>query len=173
MAATYEAAFTAYDERFSGETATLKAELADITDELEGLALEMPKNRNRPTIYQRQERRADELERRKAELEPKLAPLTGRARAIIDRLTAIRETIDQADKLKLALLLEFHRREKISIMIITCANAATSSKPRHNPGARPRITACLEFLPCQPPAPHVRHPGSELTMIKSLVRFYG
>ena len=66
----------------------------------------MPKQRTKPTIYARLEKRAAELEQRKAEIEPRTVPLTDKAKAIMEQLAGIKATIRQADKLKKAELLD-------------------------------------------------------------------
>jgi hypothetical protein len=98
--------FAVYDELFERETAPLKAELATIEQELEDIALELPRQRRNPTIYDKISQQAGRLEARKAEIIPKLVPMTQKARAILDQLTAIKETVDGADKMKVAELLD-------------------------------------------------------------------
>ena len=62
--------------------------------------------RHRPTIHQRLTEKADRLEMRKAEIAPQLVPLTAKARALVDELQAIKETIDGNDRAKKASLLD-------------------------------------------------------------------
>jgi hypothetical protein len=102
----YEAAFAEYDKGFSKRTAPLRKELAEIEDELANVAVALPAQISRPTIYQRLTERADELERKKAEIEPQLVPLTDKARAILNELASIKATIEGADKAKKASLLD-------------------------------------------------------------------
>ena len=56
-------AFQAYKERFADETVKLQAELEDITQQLEDVSLELPRQRRNPTVYETLSRRAVELER--------------------------------------------------------------------------------------------------------------
>jgi len=101
-----EVAFAVYGRQFEEEAAHLREELRSIDDELEGIALELPKQRSKPTIYERLERRAFELESRKAEIEPRTIPLTAKAKAIIEQLAAIKRTIRDTDKARRAALLD-------------------------------------------------------------------
>lgn len=102
----YAEEFAAYDQLFERETAPLRAELASIEQDLEDIALELPRQRRNQTIYDKMNERAGRLEARKAEIKPKLVPLTEKARAILDQLTGIKETVDEADKSKMADLLD-------------------------------------------------------------------
>ncbi len=101
-----EVAFAQYARQFEADAAPLVKELADINDELEGIALELPKQRMKPTIYARLEKRAAELEARKADIEPRTIPLTDKAKAILEQLAGIKATIRQTDKAKKAELLD-------------------------------------------------------------------
>ncbi len=101
-----EIAFAVYGRQFEAEAARLRVELQAVEDELEGIALELPKQRSKPTIYERLERRAHELETRKAEIEPRTIPLTVKARAIIDPLAAIKRTIRDTEKARKGALLD-------------------------------------------------------------------
>jgi hypothetical protein len=102
----FESAFQAYSKRFEEETAELREELEEVTQELEDAALELPRQRRNPTVYDRLSKRVAELEKRKAEIEPRLVPLTQKAEAIMQQLAAIKNTIAEADKTKLARLLD-------------------------------------------------------------------
>lgn len=101
-----EIAFALYARKFESEVARLREELREINDELEGIALELPKQRSKPTIYQRLELRAYELEARKAEIEPRTIPLTVKAKAILEQLAAIKRTIRDTDKSRRGALLD-------------------------------------------------------------------
>lgn len=101
-----EIAFSVYGRQFEAEAARLRVELRAVDDELEDIALELPKQRSKPTIYERMERRAHELEARKAEIEPRTVPLTVKARAITDQLAAIKRTIRDTDKARRGALLD-------------------------------------------------------------------
>ena len=102
----YQSVFAAYDLRFEDETAELKSEMTAIDEELDSIALELPKQRSKPSIYERLNRRASELEKRKLEIEPKLHPLTGRAREIIAQVGSIKQTIESADTARMGKLLD-------------------------------------------------------------------
>lgn len=102
----YEMVFGEYDRRFEEETAGLKNEMTEIDAELESIALELPKQRSRPTIYSRLNQRADDLEKRRSEIEPQLRPLTGKARQVIDYIGSIKQTIEAADTARLGKLFE-------------------------------------------------------------------
>lgn len=95
-------AFSIYERQFADSTAALTAELREVEEELEGIALTLPKMVRNPTVFDRLNQRARELEARKADILPRLAPLTGRARTIMDQLTAIKATIESADRARLA-----------------------------------------------------------------------
>ena len=101
-----EMAFAVYGRHFEAEAVTLREELQATVEELEGIALELPKQRNKATIYNRLERRAQELELRKAEIEPRTVPLTAKARTIIQQLAAIKKTIQDTDKARKGELLD-------------------------------------------------------------------
>jgi hypothetical protein len=102
----YAEEFVAYDKLFERETAPLRVELASIEQELEDIALELPKQRRNPTIYDKMNQQAGRLEARKAEIKPKLTPLTEKARAILDQLTGIKQTVEDSDKSKQGELLD-------------------------------------------------------------------
>ena len=110
-----EIAFAVYGRHFEAEAITLREELQVIVEELEGIALELPKQRNKPTIYNRLERRAQELESRKGEIEPRTVPLTDKARAIIKQLAAIKKTIRDTDKSRKGELLDTFIEQVIPI----------------------------------------------------------
>ena len=101
-----EIAFAVYARKFEAEVTRLREELREIDEELEGIALELPKQRSKPTIYQRLELRAHELEARKAEIEPRTIPLTVKAKAILEQLAAIKRTIRDTDKSRRGALLD-------------------------------------------------------------------
>jgi len=99
-------AFAVYGRQFEADAAQLREELRAIEGELEAIALELPMQRSKPTIYARLERRAHELEARKVEIEPRTIPLTVKATAILDQLTAIKRTIRATDKARRGALLD-------------------------------------------------------------------
>ena len=101
-----DVAFAIYERQFADSTAALTEELREVEEELEGIALTLPKMVRNPTIFDRLNKRAGELEARMSEIQPRLAPLTGRARAILDQLKAIKDTIEVADKTAVAGLLD-------------------------------------------------------------------
>lgn len=107
IATNFSEQFEEYDRQFEAKTAALKSELAEINDELDAIAAELPLQRKKnPSMAERLDRRAAELGRRRAEIEPRLVPLTEKARATMAQLGNIRETIEAADKTKLAQLLD-------------------------------------------------------------------
>ncbi len=106
LADLFTAYIDAYDAQHATQTSAAREELAAIEEELEGAATELVKHRARPTIYKALLARVDELEGRKRELESSTVPLTGRARAILAQLAAIKDTIASADKVRLAGLLD-------------------------------------------------------------------
>ena len=99
-------AVQAYEERFEARVAPLRDELTRVTAELNDLALELPRQRRNPTVYERMNARIGELERRKAEIDPQTVPLTAKARDILARLDGIRQTIEAADQAGVARLLD-------------------------------------------------------------------
>lgn len=105
--AQYEELFAAYDAKFGNDTSELRAELERINEELDAIGDELPlQRRKNPGLAERLDKKALELGRRKAEIEPKLVPLTGKARTLIEQLTAIQQTIERANELELSRLLD-------------------------------------------------------------------
>ncbi|MBI2806073.1 MAG: recombinase zinc beta ribbon domain-containing protein [Planctomycetes bacterium] len=99
-------AFDFYDQEFTTTVAALKAELTAINDELDGIASEIVvQRRKNQSMAERLDKRAEELDKRRAEIEPQLVPITQKARATLEQLNSIRETILAADKTQIGLLL--------------------------------------------------------------------
>lgn len=123
-----EIAFAIYGRQFEAEAARLRVELRAVEDELEGIALELPKQRSKPTIYERLERRAHELEIRKVEIEPRTIPLTVKARAILDQLAAIKRTIRDTEKARKGALLDIFLDRVIPIFEVKEVGAKKSRR---------------------------------------------
>lgn len=102
----FEEIFSEYDRTFQQNNAALRAELDQINVKLENIATQIEQGIPSATVRNRLNQRMAELETRKAELEPKLTPLTSKAKAIIDQLVALKDTIERADTAKRAALLD-------------------------------------------------------------------
>lgn len=113
-----EVAFGVFERGFAADAVELKRELQNIDEELCGIALELPKQRSKPTIYGRLEQRAQELEIRKAEIEPRTIPLTSKAKLILEQLNAIKRTIMDTEKARQGELLETFLEKVIPIFEI-------------------------------------------------------
>lgn len=100
-------AFDAYDTEHNAATEGLRKELQTINEELDAISTEIVLQRKKnASLAERLDKRAVTLDKRRTEIEPQLVPMTERARAILEQLNAIRETITQADKLRVAQLLD-------------------------------------------------------------------
>ncbi len=99
-------AFQEFDRDFEVSAAALRVELAAIKEKLEGIADLMLSQRKNPTIHQKLEADASNLESRRRVIEPQLTSMTEKARATLAQLENIQQTIIAADKFKTAQLLD-------------------------------------------------------------------
>jgi hypothetical protein len=99
-------AFEFYNRSFDESVKELRGEVASMDAELARIAKAIMDGIPSETVRRSLNVRMGELEARKRELEPRLVPLTGTAQALIDQLHAIRETVEQADTVAKAKLLD-------------------------------------------------------------------
>lgn len=137
-------AFDAYDREFDAAAQSLKAELQTINEELDAIADELPVQRKKnPAFADRLDKKAGKLEGRRKEIEPQLVPMTEQARATMEQLQSIRETIKTADKLKLALLLDSFIEKVYPVFDVKKTKSKTKPRRTEIIGFRfvPRATA--------------------------------
>lgn len=122
-------AFDAYDAEHNAAAEGLRQELETINEELDAISEEIVlQRRKNASLAERLDKRAVALDARKREIEPQLVPMTERARAIMEQLDAIRQTITQADKLRVAQLLDSFVEKVYPVFEVQTTKSKT--KPR-------------------------------------------
>ena len=97
--------FAEYEREFALKSSKLKAELGQIDSEIGRIGDEILKVPSE-TLRKKWYTQLGDLEARKREIEPQLVPLTSKAEALMDQLRAIRQTIKDAEGMKVAKLLD-------------------------------------------------------------------
>jgi DNA invertase Pin-like site-specific DNA recombinase len=95
-----------YNRHFAERSQGFQAEMEAIEAELGRIAQALAEGIPSQTVRQHLNNRMGQLEARKTELAPNFVPLTAQADAIRDQLRAVRQTIEKADRLDLARLLD-------------------------------------------------------------------
>ena len=101
-----ELVFDEYNRVHAGKTGSTPEGLAGIEQELERIGQLVLEGIPSQTVERRLFDRMTELEVQKLKVEPLLVPATARAESVIGQLKAIRRTIDEAERVTMAGLLD-------------------------------------------------------------------